>query len=143
MLAERKGIVVIAAEFNKQLVDEMVAAAESELRAAKAELLRTVRVSGSYEIPLIAELYLGNPAVDALVVLGYIERGETLHGEVMGHVVHSALVEMQIRHRKPIGIGIIGPGATEDQAQTRKVKTAIAAVKAVLTSCEVVRQCGR
>ena len=32
-----------------------------------------------------------------LITLGYIERGETQHGEVMGHVVHRALVELQLR----------------------------------------------
>ena len=56
---------------------------------------------------------------DGLVVLGYIERGETLHGEVMGHVVHTALVQLQLKYRKPVGIGIIGPGATAEQAQAQ------------------------
>src|SRR4051812_32175530 len=103
MTARKTRIVIVAAEFNKPLIDAMVAAAEGELAANQAELLRVVRVTGSYEVPLLAEMYLTTEAVDAVVVLGYIERGETLHGEVMGHVVHSALVEMQIRHRKPIG----------------------------------------
>ena len=72
-----------------------------------------------------------------LVVLGYIERGETLHGEVMGHVVHAALVQLQLSHRKPIGLGIIGPGATAEQAEARKVSSARAAVHAALRCREV------
>ena len=137
----RKGrFVIIAAEFNKPLIDAMVVTAESELQKAQVELVRTIRVSGSYEVPLIAEVTLSMETVDALIVLGYIERGETLHGEVMGHVVHSALVEMQIRHRKPIGIGIIGPGATEQQAQERKVGSAVAAVRATIRSYELLRE---
>jgi len=51
----------------------------------------TVRVPGAYETPLVAKKLLARKDVDALVVLGFIERGETLHGEVMGHVVHRAL----------------------------------------------------
>jgi 6,7-dimethyl-8-ribityllumazine synthase len=141
MSARKWRLVIVAAEFNKALVDAMVAAAENEVAAAGAELVRTIRVSGSYEVPLIAELHLAMGTVDAVVALGYIERGETLHGEVMGHVVHSALVEMQLRHRKPIGMGIIGPGATEEQAQVRKVRSAVAAVKAALRSCELLRDC--
>ena len=70
---------------------------------------------GSYEMPLIADVLLGREDVDALVVLGYIERGETLHGEVMGNVVHAALVQLQLKHRKPMGLGVIGPGATPEQ----------------------------
>jgi 6,7-dimethyl-8-ribityllumazine synthase len=142
MDAPKVRFVIVAAEFNKPLIDAMVEIAENELKKAQVELVRTIRVSGSYEVPLIAEVNLAMEAVDALVVLGYIERGETLHGEVMGHVVHSVLVEMQIRHRKPIGIGIIGPGATEEQAQERKVRAAIAAVRAALRNHELLRELG-
>jgi 6,7-dimethyl-8-ribityllumazine synthase len=134
-----KHFVIVAAEFNKPLIDTMIAVAENELRAAQVEV-STIRVTGSYEVPLIAELYLEKESVDALIVLGYIERGETLHGEVMGHVVHSALVQMQLRHRKPIGLGIIGPGATEEQAQERKLPSARAAVLAALRNCELVQE---
>ena len=48
----------------------------------------------------------------------------------MGHVVHAALVELSLAHRTPIGIGIIGPGATEAQALIRKESYAAAAVRA-------------
>lgn len=136
-------VAIVAAEFNQALIDAMIATAQAELTAAHAELVQTVRVPGAYEVPLIADLYLARPDVDAVVVLGHIERGETLHGEVMGHVVHAALVEMQIRHHKPIGIGIIGPGATEEQAQARKVGAAQAAVRAALHGCALVQASGR
>lgn len=126
---------MVAAEFNKPLVNAMIEAARNELRAADAELVDVVRVSGAYEIPLVADAVLAKADVDALVVLGYIERGETLHGQVMGHVVHAALVQIQLRYRKPMGIGIIGPGATADQAELRKVGYATSAVRAVLQSC--------
>ena len=131
----RKRIVVLAAEFNKVLVDGMIETAETELRRAGADVVRVVRVPGAYELPLIADLYLAQDTVDALVVLGHIERGETLHGEVMGHVVHDSLVQLQLKYRKPIGMGIIGPGATEEQAQKRKITTAAAAVRAALQAC--------
>ena len=133
-------IVIIAAEFNREVVDPMVVTAEDELRKAGGQLLRVIRVSGCYEVPLIADLQLGKADTDGLVVLGHIERGETLHGEVMGHVVHGALVAMQLKHRKPVGIGIIGPGATLEQAQQRKTGSAKAAVKAVLQNYELLSQ---
>ena len=72
--------------------------------------------------------------VDCLVVLGYIERGETQHGEVMGHVVHQTLVDLELKYRKPVGIGIIGPGASLAQAENRKAGYARAAVRAAVSS---------
>jgi 6,7-dimethyl-8-ribityllumazine synthase len=141
MAATTKRIVVVAAEFNKELIDVMIETAQDELKKAGAELVRVVRVPGSYEIPLIADAYLSQEGVDALVVLGYIERGETLHGEVMGHVVHNTLVQLQLKYRKPIGIGIIGPGATVEQAHARKINSALSAARAALRSCELLGNC--
>jgi len=54
---------------------------------------------------------------DAIVVLGYIEKGETKNGELMGHVVVKTIKDLELRYNKPIGIGIIGPGATHEQAK--------------------------
>lgn len=128
----RIGLVV--GDFHRELAETMIASAQAEAARQGAEVVAVVRVPGSYEAPLVADGLLARGGVDALAVLGYIERGETLHGEVMGHVVHHALVQLQLQYKKPIGIGIIGPGATPEQAEKRKVDYAAAAVAAALRS---------
>lgn len=133
-----KRIVIVAAEFNRELMEAMIEAATEEILEAGASLIRTVHVPGCYEVPLHAALQIAQAGIDALVVLGYIERGETLHGEVMGHVVHHALVQLELKYSKPIGLGIIGPGATAEQAELRKTDYARAAVRAALRSLEIV-----
>ncbi len=139
-MAERSfRIAILAADFNQSIVQPMIDAATAELQRAGAQILQLVRVTGCYESPLIADALLRVPSIDALVVLGYIERGETQHGEVMGHVVHRSLVELQLQHRKPVGIGIIGPGATIEQAEVRKISSATSAVRAVLTNLQHLR----
>jgi 6,7-dimethyl-8-ribityllumazine synthase len=132
-------IVIIAAEFNSELMEGMIAAATQEAQAAGAAIVRVIRVPGCYEIPLIAKVQLAHEGIDALVALGFIERGETLHGEVMGQVVHAAMVRLELKYRKPIGLGIIGPGATEEQAESRKSDYARAAVRAALRMIELVQ----
>jgi len=133
-----KQIVIIAAEFNKELAEGMIEAARQEAQDAGATVIRIIRVAGCYEIPLIADLQAAQEEIDALVVLGYIERGETLHGEVMGQVVHGALVNLQLKYGKPIGLGMIGPGATRMQAEARKADYARAAVRAALKNSEII-----
>jgi len=125
-------LALLVAEFNRPLVDAMLRAALDEAKKLGAKVTESARVPGSYETPLAAEALLRRSAVDALVVLGYIERGETQHGEVMGHVVHSALVEASLRHEKPVGFGFIGPGATPRHAEARKDEYARAAVRAAV-----------
>jgi len=125
-------LAVVAADFHEKLTEVMLAAAADEAAQGGAIIVSTQRVAGCYETPLAAERTLRKRKIDALVVLGCIEKGETLHGEVMGHVVHRALVEASLRYDKPVGLGIIGPGATPKQAEARKESTARAAVRAVL-----------
>ena len=43
-------------------------------------------------------------------MLGIIERGETDHGLVMGQSVTKSVIELQIKHNKPIGLGIMVQG---------------------------------
>jgi len=131
------GVAIVAAEFNRALVDVMIASAVDEAKKHGARLVREpMRVPGCYETPLVVSRVIARKDVDVVVVLGYIERGETQHGEVMGHVVHAALVKLAIRHDKPVGIGIIGPGATPAQAEERKESYARAAVRAALRAHE-------
>lgn len=125
-------IAVVVAEFNRSISEAMVEAATDEIARGGAQLARVVRVPGCYEIPFAVALQLDQ--ADAVVALGFIERGETLHGEVMGHVVHRSLVEQSLQARRPIGIGIIGPGATDAQAEVRKEGHARAAVRAALAT---------
>lgn len=133
-------ISIIAAQFNPAIVDPMVLAAQESLQAAGAHIQDIVRVPGSYEIPLAADLLLKKGDIDALVVLGYIEKGETLHGEVMGHVVHRSIVQLQLQYSTPIAIGIIGPGATIQQATKRNREYAIGAAECAIHMIEVVHE---
>ena len=134
MASAKPRCAILAAEFARAIADAMITEASLEVVAVGAELLKVVRVPGAYELPLLADALLSQSDVDCLVVLGYIERGETQHGEVMGYVVHQALVNLELKYRKPVGIGIIGPGASLAQAENRKAEYARAAVRAAVSS---------
>jgi 6,7-dimethyl-8-ribityllumazine synthase len=133
-------IAIIAADFNKEIVGTMIEEAKAEATETHMDVIDVVSVPGCYEVPIIAEQKLRLREIDLLVVLGFIERGETLHGEVMGHVVHRALIDLQLKHGKPIGLGIIGPGATLEQAAVRKADYARAAVRAAAQAWKLVSQ---
>ena len=129
---------ILAAEFAKAVVDVMVDEASREAASGGADVVKVIRVAGAYELPLLADVLLANSEIDFVVVLGFIERGATQHGEVMGHVVHQTLVDLQLKYRKPMGLAIIGPGATLEQAGTRMAEYARAAVKAALVNWAIV-----
>jgi len=51
----------------------------------------------------------------------------------MGQSVTRAIIDLQIKHDKPIGLGIIGPGAEPEHIEPRLEPHARAAVGAVVS----------
>ncbi|WP_213807202.1 6,7-dimethyl-8-ribityllumazine synthase [Granulicella sp. dw_53] len=130
---------IVVAEFSPDISEAMLMAARDETTILGVEIAIVSHVHGAYEIPLIADALLRKEHVTSVVVLGFIEKGETQHGEVMAHTVSTLLLNSSLQHEKAIGYGIIGPDASWDQANTRKELYARAAVRAAIASTSVLR----
>jgi len=109
---------VVIGEFHNRLMDRMLEDARVAAVSMNATLDEVVWVPGTYEAPLVVEKMLDSD-LDAVVVLGYIEKGSTLHGQEMGATCSLVLKQLELEYSKPVGMGIIGPGATAEQAETR------------------------
>jgi 6,7-dimethyl-8-ribityllumazine synthase len=123
----RAGIVI--GERHKEIAAVMLKSATEEIEKEDGKIERVFWIPGSYEAPLAIKRMMTDPNIDLIVLLGYIHKGETLHGEVMGYVVHKSVVELELQYGKPVGFGIIS-GATLEQAKARQVDYAKAAVQA-------------
>jgi len=122
---------IVCGAFHRKQVERMLEYAHDEAEAKNWEVVEVAWVPGSMEAPLALERMLQNEDVHGAVVLGIIERGETEHGLVMGQAVTRAVIDLQISHNKPIGLGIIGPGADPEHIEPRLEPHARAAVGAV------------
>tara|TARA_Y100001970_G_scaffold294162_1_gene447766 strand:+ start:39253 stop:39648 length:396 start_codon:yes stop_codon:yes gene_type:complete len=125
-------IAAVCGSFHKDEVERMLEYAREEATSKNAEITEIVWVPGSMEVPLALDRLMKMDDVDAAITLGIIERGQTQHGLVMGQSVTRAIIELQIRHNKPIGLGIIGPGAEPEHIEPRLEPHARAAVGAVI-----------
>jgi 6,7-dimethyl-8-ribityllumazine synthase len=114
----------------------MLEYAKDEANSKNAEICEIIWVPGSMEVPLALERLLKKNEIDAAITLGIIELGETQHGLAMGQAVIGSIIELQIKHGKPIGLGIIGPGAEEHHIEPRLEPHARAAVGAVVAMFE-------
>jgi len=95
-----------------------------------------VWVPGSMEAPLALDRALQREDIEGAIVLGIIEKGQTDHGLVMGQSVTKSIIDLQIKFGKPIGLGIIGPGAEPEHIEPRLEPHARAAVGAVCAMIE-------
>ena len=126
-----KSIAIVAGSYHKESVELMVEKAKEIATETNLIVEEVSWVPGSMEVPLqIKRLFLRD-SIDGAVVLGIIENGETKHGLVMGQAVTNALIDLQIASMKPIGFGIIGPGAKSEQIEKRLLPYAEKAVLAV------------
>ena len=127
---------IVCGAFHREEVERMLEFARDEADSKNWEVSEVVWVPGSMEAPLALDRLLQYEGIQGAVVLGIIERGETEHGLVMGQSVTRAIIELQIKHNKPIGLGIIGPGAEPEHVGPRLEPHARAAVGAVAAMVE-------
>ncbi len=123
--------VVIAGAFHQMRVARMLEYARREAKRAQLDLTRELWVPGAFEVPFVLDRAFRRQDIDAAIVLGVIERGKTEHGLVMGQAVFAKLLELELQHEKPVGLGIIGPGVAEQYIDERLEPHARAAVRAV------------
>lgn len=106
---------IVASRYNARYVDAMLRAARAELRRAGARSVRVVRVPGAYEIPIVAAALARRPAEapaagrrpaegrpSAIICLGVILRGETVHAAHIGEAVSQALMRIQVESLVPV-----------------------------------------
>ena len=110
---------VVIGEFHNRLMDRMLEDARVSAAAMGGTIDQVVWVPGTYEAPLVVERMLEDDALDAVCVVGYIEKGSTLHGQEMGATCSLIFKQLELEYGKPVGMGIIGPGATAEQAEGR------------------------
>ena len=127
---------IVCGSFHREEVEKMLQFARDEAVSKNWDVTDVVWVPGSMEAPLALDRMLQQEEIHGAVVLGIIERGETDHGLVMGQSVTGAVIKLQIKHNKPIGLGIIGPGAEPEHVGPRLEPHARAAVGAVAAMAE-------
>ena len=124
-------IVLVCGSFHKEEITTMLNFAHAEAAARGLTIESVVWVPGSMEVPLALKRALERPEVIGAACFGIIERGETFHGEAMGHAVTRAVIDLQLKYDKPIGLGIIGPGAEPHHIPPRLEPHARAAIAAI------------
>ena len=128
-----KKISIVVGSFHKSEAEIMVQSASSEIEEVGFSVGNIVWVPGAYESPLALKREVEKNDVEAVVVLGIIERGETAHGLVMAQSVSDAILRISLEFSKPVGMGILGPEIFPSQIPSRVSGYAKAAAKAVIS----------
>ncbi|HTQ30776.1 MAG TPA: 6,7-dimethyl-8-ribityllumazine synthase [Opitutaceae bacterium] len=111
---------IAAARYNQRLVGALLQQVREHLRAAgvKAKRLVVVRVPGSNELPAAVQLLARRAKFDALIALGVLIRGDTLHFEFIASAAAHGLQRVALDEHTPVINGII-VAETRAQAEAR------------------------
>lgn len=122
---------IIAGFIHQDICDLMIAAAQKLAPTLNCKIGRILWIPGSMEAPFAAQELIRQDRPDAMMIFGVQQKGKTKHGEIIAHQVTSKLLDIQITHRIPMAIAIIGPQATLVHAKKKAVRTAEKALRAV------------
>ena len=116
--ASRFKVAIAAARFNGALVDALLLRVVARLTSAGVRKgnITVVRVPGSNELPLAARLLVDSARPDAVIALGVIIRGGTIHYELIATAATNGLMEVALETRIPVINGVI---VAENAAQAR------------------------
>jgi len=99
-------VVVVAASWHTVVMDGLLAGAQRALDAAHVSDVTVVRVPGTFELAVAAQVAAQNGA-DAVVALGVVIRGGTPHFEYVCQGATLGLTDVAIRTGVPVGFGVL------------------------------------
>jgi 6,7-dimethyl-8-ribityllumazine synthase len=109
---------IVEARFYDDIQDALLKGALAELKAADV-FHEVITVPGALEIPAAIAIALdaaennGKP-YDAVIALGCVIRGDTIHFEIVSMESARALMDLAVSRKVPLGNGII---TVDNQAQ--------------------------
>ena len=123
----KKKILIVNANYYKEISGGLISSALKLIEGQYS--IKIIEVPGVFEIPVTISKNLKK--FDAFIALGCVIKGQTPHFDFISHASTTAIMNLSIDSRKPIGNGII-TCLNMKQAKERKKKGAEAA-KAIIS----------
>jgi len=129
-------IAIVVSEFNDKVTSRMLEVALEKAKSLKLNVKFTCKVPGIFDMPLIIDTLLEKKEVDGVVTLGTVIKGQTKHDELIANATATRITKLSLKHKKPVSLGITGPGIEERQAYARIRPVSERAVEAVMKISE-------
>ncbi len=111
---------MIVSRFNEAITTGLLQGALDTLAQAEVSTddITVVRVPGAFEIPLTAMRLAETGQFDAVVAIGCLIKGDTMHFEYIASACSQGIVQASTATGVPIAFGVLTT-LTEDQALAR------------------------
>jgi len=101
--------VLIVSEWNKEITHKLYEGCFETLlsKGASKTNVKKVTVPGCFELPLAALYYAEKKNVDAVICLGCLIKGETIHFEIIAQATANGIMKVGLDTKKPIIFGVL------------------------------------
>ncbi len=130
---------LVASRFNEFITGRLLEGAIDALvrHGADAERMVQVWVPGSFEIPFAALKLSRSGRVDAVIGLGCLLRGQTLHFELIAAEVCKGLARVSLDTGIPVTFGVVTADTLEQAIDRAGAKAGNKGVDAALAAIEM------
>ena len=137
--AEGLRFAIVASRWNDLIVSRLVGGAQEALRrlGANENHIATVRVPGSFEIPLVAKKLATSGKYDAVICVGAIIRFETPHYDYLAADVTKGISAVALETGVPLAYGVITADTVEQAIDRAGVKAGNKGFEAAMTAIEM------
>ncbi len=98
---------IAIARFNRDVTEALLEGAEQVLRKHDAAEVHVAWVPGAFELPLVAKRFAASGAVDAVICLGAVIRGETAHFEYVAGETAAGITRAALDTGVPVIFGVL------------------------------------
>ena len=138
---------IIVSDWNNAITDKLLEGCSAVLLSHGVidSDIRTIRVPGSFELPMGAKILLGREKFDALICLGCVIKGETKHDEYISQAVANGCMQLSLVSNTPVIFGVLTLNTYEqalERAGGSHGNKGSEAAEAALRMAELRRQAG-
>ena len=111
---------IVVSRFNPDITAGLLAGAREALTEADVPTddVTVVRVPGAFELPLAAQRLAETGQFDAVICLGCLIKGDTMHFEYIAEAATRGIAEINLSTGVPVTFGLLTT-LTDEQAQVR------------------------
>ena len=111
---------IVVSRFNEEITEGLLQGARERLAEASVpeENVTIIRVPGAFEIPITAQRLGESGEYDAIVCLGCLIKGETMHFEYIAEAASHGIMQAAAATGIPMAFGVL-TALTEEQALER------------------------
>ena len=110
---------LVVSIFNREYTDALLASAQAALHGHE---LKVIRVPGAFEIPLQVQRLARTKKFAAVIALGVVWQGKTLHAQEILRAVTDALMRISLENDVPVIHEVLAV-STEAEARARCMGT--------------------